>query len=38
MVSSMFESVLATAFFIGILSALSLPLGTLTSFVWRPLP
>jgi CRP-like cAMP-binding protein len=32
----MLESAVATAFLIGLLSALSLPLGTLTSFVWRP--
>jgi len=32
----MFESVILTAFVIGLISAVSLPLGTLTTFFWRP--
>lgn len=32
----MFESVLLTAFVIGLISAFSLPLGALTTFFWRP--
>ncbi|MGB5454777.1 MAG: cyclic nucleotide-binding domain-containing protein [Gammaproteobacteria bacterium] len=32
----MFESVIVTAFLLGLISAVSLPLGTLTTFFWRP--
>lgn len=32
----MFESIFITAFVIGLISALSLPLGSLTAFVWSP--
>jgi len=32
----MFESVLLTAFVIGLISALSLPLGAVTTFFWQP--
>jgi len=32
----MFESVILTAFVIGLISALSLPLGAVTTFFWRP--
>ncbi|MBT8127136.1 MAG: cyclic nucleotide-binding domain-containing protein [Gammaproteobacteria bacterium] len=32
----MLESVLLTTFLLGLISAVSLPLGTLTAFLWRP--
>ena len=32
----MFESIILTAFFIGLISALSLPMGAVTTFFWSP--